>query len=72
MRDSSALDDSSFQFLLNGLSIRSAKIRQIADSQGDFEVVVTDPLLGAFALHSGFDIEVYDRTQAGDVSRWMN
>lgn len=58
MRDSSALDDSSFQFLLNGLSIRSAKIRQIADSQGDFEVVVTDPLLGAFALHSGFDIEV--------------
>lgn len=40
--------------------MKSAKIRQPAGSEGDFEVVVTDPLLGAFALHSGFDIDVHE------------
>lgn len=30
--------------------MQSAKIRQPAGSEGDFEVVVTDPMLGAFAL----------------------
>jgi len=60
MRDSSALGDFPCEFLLNGVSMKSAKIRQPAGSEGDFEVVVTDPLLGAFALHSGFDIDVHE------------
>ncbi len=60
MRDSSALGDFPCEFLLNGVSMKSAKIRQPAGSEGDFEVVVTDLLLGAFALHSGFDIDVHE------------
>jgi len=60
MRDSSVLGDFPCEFLLNGVSIKSAKIRQSAGSEGDFDVVVTDPLVGAFALHSGFDIDVHE------------
>ena len=60
MRDSSALGDFPCEILLNGISMKSAKIRQSAEAEGDFEVVVTDPLLGAFALHSGFDIDVHE------------
>ena len=38
--------------------MRSVKIRPIAKSGDDFDIVVTDSLLGSFSLHSGFDIEV--------------
>lgn len=60
MRDASVLGDLPCELLLNGVSMRSVKIRQTAEAAGDFEIVVTDPLLGAFALHSGFDIEVHE------------
>lgn len=60
MCDFSALGDFPCELLLNGVSIRSVKVRQIAESGGDFEVVITDPQLGAFALHPGFDIDVHE------------
>lgn len=48
------------QLLLNGVSVRSVSIRQPAESDGDFDVVVTDPIVGSFALHSDFEIDVHD------------
>lgn len=60
MSDAFTLDDFPCELLLNGVPVRSVKIRQTAKSGGNSEVVVTDPLLGAFALHSGFDIDVHE------------
>lgn len=58
MRDSSALGDFPCELLLNGVSVRTVRVRQGAESAGDFDVVVSDPVLGPFALHSGFEIDV--------------
>lgn len=38
----------------------SVKIRQTAESDGDFNVVVNDPMVGSFALHSDFEIDVHE------------
>jgi hypothetical protein len=44
--------------VLNDIPVRSVQIRNMRDSQEDFEVVVTDRILGLFALHAGFEIDV--------------
>jgi hypothetical protein len=44
--------------IVNGVLFRSVNIRNRSDTCDDFDVVVTDPMLGKFALHDGFDIDV--------------
>lgn len=58
MRESSALEDFSCELLLNGVSVRRVAIRQTAESVADFDVIFTDPVLGSFSLHAGFDIDM--------------
>jgi len=58
MRDSSALGDFPCALRLNGVAIRTVTVRQGGESAGDFDVIVSDPMLGPFALHSGFEIDV--------------
>ena len=58
MSDTFTPEEFSCELLLNGVRIRSLGIRQSAESAGDLDVVVTDPALGPFALHSGFEIDV--------------
>jgi hypothetical protein len=53
-----APDEFACELLLNGVSIRTVRVRQGAESTGDFEVIVTDLILGSFALHSCFEIDV--------------
>jgi hypothetical protein len=60
MDDSSAIDDFPCELLLNGVPVQSVRIRHTAEPAGDFDVVVADTVLGAFALHSGFYIDVHD------------
>jgi len=60
MSDTFALDEFCCELLVNGVSMRSVRIRQGAESAGDFDVIVTDPMVGCFALHSGFDIDVHE------------
>jgi hypothetical protein len=61
MPDSSALDDVPCDLSLNGLPLHSVRVRQTGDCADDFDVIVTDPVLGAFSLHAGFDIDVRER-----------
>jgi len=56
MPGTSATDDLPCALLLNGVSVRSVRIHQTTESAGDFDVVVTDQVLGEFALHAGFEI----------------
>jgi hypothetical protein len=60
MRDFLALDDFPCELLLNGVRVQSVRTRQGAESGSDFDVVVTDPMIGSFALHSGFEIDVHE------------
>ena len=48
------------ELLVNSRSVQSVHIRWGVGSSDDFEIVMTDPSLGAFALHSGFDLEARD------------
>jgi len=60
MRDSSGLGDFPCELLVNGVSIRTVRVRQAAEPAGDFDVVVSDSMLGSFALHFGFEIDVHE------------
>jgi hypothetical protein len=48
------------ELLVNGVPIQSVRIRQGAESADALDVVVADPLVGCFALHSGFDIGIHE------------
>lgn len=65
MRDFSALGNLPCELLLNGVSIRSVRIRENSDSEGNFDVLVNEPVLGVYSLHSGFDIQVHEAEDAG-------
>lgn len=65
MRDFSALGDLPCELLLNGIPIPSVRIRQSRDSEGSFDVLVNEPVLGVYALHSGFEIQVHEPDNAG-------
>jgi hypothetical protein len=58
MPEPSELVDLPCDMVLNGIPMRSVQIRNSRDSHEDFEILVTDPTLGSFALHSGFEIDV--------------
>jgi len=60
MRDFSGLDDVQCKLRLNGVSVQSVGIRRTTESAGDFDILVKVPLLGAFSLHSGFEIELHE------------
>lgn len=64
MPDQPALDDIHCELLLNGMSMHSVGTRRTSERGGDFDIVVTDPALGAFSLHSGFEIDIRE----GDAS----
>lgn len=58
MPDKFALDDFPCELSVNGVSMRSVQIRRGAERTADFEVVVNDPIVGSFALHSEFEINL--------------
>jgi len=58
MPEPSELGEVSCNLIVNGVTFRSVSIRNRPDSPDDFDVVVAERLLGQFALHSGFDIEL--------------
>ena len=60
MRDSSAFGEFPCELLLNGVPMRSVRLRQNARSAGDLEVLVNEPVLGAYSLHSGFEIQLHE------------
>lgn len=66
MSNTFAPDEFPCELLVNGVSIQSVRIRQGAESAGDLAVVITDPVVGCFTLHSGFDIDV----QEPDSTSW--
>ena len=60
MSDTFALDASSCELLVNGVSMRTVRICQPVESDCDFDVIVTDRMVGSFALHSDFEIDVQE------------
>jgi hypothetical protein len=64
MPEQFALDDFPCELLLNGMSMHSVGTRRTSERAGDFDIVVTDLVLGAFSLHSGFEIDI----RGGDAS----
>jgi hypothetical protein len=44
--------------IVNGVPFGSLSVRNRPDDSDDFDVVVTEPMLGQFALHAEFDIDV--------------
>jgi hypothetical protein len=60
MRDSSVFGELPCELLLNGVPMQSVRLRQNADSAGDLEVLVNEPVLGAYSLHSGFEIQLHE------------
>ncbi|MGC2450124.1 MAG: hypothetical protein WA477_20910 [Candidatus Sulfotelmatobacter sp.] len=64
MSDIFAPDEFPCELLVNGVPIHSVRIRQGAGSADDLDVVVTDPVVGCFALHSVFDIDVHEPDQS--------
>jgi hypothetical protein len=58
MDDSLNINEVKCDLLLNGIPIRTVQIRNVPEFHEDFEIVVTDPALGVFALHEGFQIDV--------------
>jgi hypothetical protein len=58
MSEHSQPDEISCDILINGVPFRSARIRKRPGYPHDFDVVVTEPMLGQFALHAGFEIDV--------------
>lgn len=60
MVDQSSLDDIPCELLLNGVFVRFVRIRRAAEPGVDFDVVVTDPGVGCFALHRGFEIDLHE------------
>jgi hypothetical protein len=43
---------------VNGVVIRSVQVRNRNDAGGEFQVVINDPQIGSFPLHSGFELEM--------------
>lgn len=43
---------------VNGILIHSAQVRHRNDAGGEFQVVIKDPQIGSFPLHSWFDLEM--------------
>jgi len=60
MRDSSAFAQFPCDLLLNGVPMRSVRFRQNTESAADLEVLVNEPVLGEYSLHSGFEIQLHE------------
>jgi hypothetical protein len=58
MPEHSNVDEVPCNLIVNGVPFRSVSIRNGPDNPDDFDVVVCERVLGLFALHSGFEIEV--------------
>ena len=58
MSDTPARDEFPCELLLNRVPIQSVRIRQGAESAGDFDILVTDSVLGVFSLTSEFEIDL--------------
>jgi hypothetical protein len=64
MSDIFAPDEFPCELLVNGVPVQSVRIRQGTESGDDLDVVVTDPVVGCFTLHSGFDIDIHQPDQS--------
>jgi len=58
MSNTFAGDEFHCELLVNAVPVRSLRIRQHAELGDNFDVIVSDPMVGSFALHSGFEIDV--------------
>lgn len=54
------IDQLPCDLMVNGVPFRSVQIRYVTDSADDFQLVLTHPILGMFALHSEFELVMRD------------
>jgi len=61
MEEPLGIDELHCELMVNGMPVRSVQIRCVPDSTDNFQLVITHPTLGPFALHDGFELEVRER-----------
>jgi hypothetical protein len=61
MEDHLRIDVLPCNLRVNGVPVRSVQIRYVPDPVDNFQLVITHPALGAFALHSGFELEMREK-----------
>lgn len=54
------IDDLPFELMVNGLPVQSVHFRYVPDSD-DFQIVITDPEIGSFSLHAGFELKMREQ-----------
>jgi hypothetical protein len=55
------IDELPCELMINGIPVRSVHIRCAPDSPEDFQILITDPQIGSFALHDGFELEMQEQ-----------
>ena len=60
MEEPQNFDQMPCELMVNGVSFQAVQIRYVPDSVDNFQLVVTDPILGVFALHSEFELVMRD------------
>lgn len=58
MPEPSEIDELSCKLRVNGLLVQSVHVRCVPELADDFQVVITDPQIGSFSLHGGFELEM--------------
>jgi hypothetical protein len=54
-------DELSCKLRVNGLLVQSVHIRCVPELADDFQVIITDPQIGSFSLHGGFELEMREK-----------
>src|SRR5579872_7044808 len=54
------IDELPCDLMVNGLRFQAVHIRYVPDSADNFQLVLSDPILGAFALHAEFRFVMRD------------
>jgi len=54
------IDELPCDLMVNGLRFQAVHIRYVPDSADNFQLVLSDPILGAFALHAEFELVMRD------------
>jgi hypothetical protein len=58
MPEPSEIDELSCKLRVNGLLVQSVHVRCVPELADDFQIVITDPQIGSFSLHGGFELEM--------------
>src|SRR5580658_1818452 len=61
MPEPSEIDELSCKLRVNGLLVQSVHVRCVPELADDFQVVITDPQIGSFSLHGGFELEIREQ-----------